>query len=420
MSEILQLKRFLGHLLPRPPAKSVVLITGARQTGKTWLSRAIYPEMRYINLDAPENREALRGIPTTRWDRDVGNAVIDEAQKEPVVFEKVKFAFDAGRVSFCVLTGSSQILLIKKIRETLAGRISLYEMWPLMAGEIFHGPGKENIAPPLVDRLFSDDPIDGIFGSEPSILLEEAENRRREVQDYLLQWGGMPALLHLPENERWKWLRDYEYTYLERDLSDLARLNDLEPFRKFQKLSALRSGRLLQYSEMARDTGVSVDTAKRYLEYLRLSYQAMLLQPYHRNITSTVIKTPKIYWVDLGILRHLCGFKGKPTGEMYETYVVGELVKWMKTAQSEGELYFYRTRSGLEIDLVLETQQGIVGMEIKSRDTVGSADVRALREVAAKMGREWRGGIVVYRGKEIRKIAEPSIWAVPSHRLFIS
>jgi uncharacterized protein len=420
MSEILQIKRFLGRLLPRPPAKSVVLITGARQTGKTSLSRAIYPEMRYINLDAPENREALRGIPTTRWDRDVGNAVIDEAQKEPVVFEKVKFAFDAGKVSFCVLTGSSQILLIKKIRETLAGRISLYEMWPLMAGEIFHGLDEKNSVPPLVDRLFSDDPVDTIFGSEPSILLEEAESRRRETQDYLLQWGGMPALLHLPESARWKWLRDYEYTYLERDLSDLVRLNDLEPFRKFQKLSALRAGRLLQYSEMARDAGVSVDTAKRYLEYLRLSYQTMLLQPYHRNITSTVIKTPKIYWVDLGILRHLCGFKGMPTGEMYETYVVGEMVKWMKTAQSEGELYFYRTRSGLEIDLVLETQQGIVGMEIKSRDTVGSADVRALREVAAKLGSEWRGGIVAYRGKEIRKIAEPSIWAVPSHRLFTS
>jgi hypothetical protein len=420
MSEILQIKRFLGRLLPRPPAKSVVLITGARQTGKTSLSRVIYPEMRYINLDAPENREALRSIPTTRWDRDVGNAVIDEAQKEPVVFEKVKFAFDAGQVSFCVLTGSSQILLIKKIREMLAGRISLYELWPLMAGEIFHGPGKKNIAPPLVDRLFSKDPIDAILGSEPSILLEDAENRRREAQDYLLQWGGMPALLHLPENERWKWLRDYEYTYLERDLPDLVRLTYLEPFRKFQKLSALRSGRLLQYSEMARDAGVSVDTAKRYLEYLRLSYQAMLLQPYHRNITSTVIKTPKIYWVDLGILRHLCGFKGKPTGEMYETYVVGELVKWMKTAQSEGELYFYKTRSGLEIDLVLETQQGIVGMEIKSRDTVSNADVRAVREVAGKLGSEWRGGIVVYRGKEIRKIAEPSIWAVPSHRLFIS
>ena len=395
------------------------MITGARQTGKTSLSKSIYPEMRYINLDAPENREALRGIPTSSWGRDVGDAVIDEAQKEPVVFEKVKFAFDAGKVSFCVLTGSSQILLIKKIRETLAGRISLYEMWPLTAGEIFHGSAEEDMVPPLVDRLFSDDPIDRIFGSEASILLEDQETRQREAQDYLLQWGGMPALLHLSENERWKWLRDYEYTYLERDLSDLARLNDLEPFRKFQKLSALRSGKLLQYSEMARDAGVSADTAKRYLEYLRLSYQAMLLQPYHRNITSAVVKTPKLYWVDLGILRQLCGFKGEPTGEMYETYVVGELVKWMKTAQREAELYFYRTRSGLEIDLVLETQQGIVGMEIKSRATVGSADVRSLREVAAKLGGEWRGGIAIYRGKEIRKIAEPSIWAVPSHRLFI-
>jgi predicted AAA+ superfamily ATPase len=207
-----------------------------------------------------------------------------------------------------------------------------------MAGEILHGADKENIAPPLVDRLFSEDPLDTIIGSEPIILLEGAEDRRHEAQDWLLQWGGMPALLH--------------------------------------------------YSEMACDAGVSVDTAKRYLEYLRLSYQVVLLQPYHRNITSTVVKTPKIYWVDLGILRRLCGFKGMPTGEMYETYVVGELVKWMKTAQSEGELYFYRTRSGLEIDLVLETQQGIVGMEIKSRDTVGSADVRALREVAAKLGRE--------------------------------
>src|SRR5512147_3101555 len=155
MSEILQLKRYLERLLPRPPAKSVVLVTGARQTGKTSLSRAVYPEMRYINLDAPENREALRGIPTARWDRDVGNAIIDEAQKEPVVFEKVKFAFDAGEVSFCMLTGSSQILLIKKIRETLAGRISLYELWPLMSSEIFHGAADGAMPPPLVDQLFS-------------------------------------------------------------------------------------------------------------------------------------------------------------------------------------------------------------------------------------------------------------------------
>jgi predicted AAA+ superfamily ATPase len=375
--------------------------------------------MRYINLDAPENRDTLRGIPTSSWDRDVGNAVIDEAQKEPVVFEKVKFAFDAGRVSFCVLTGSSQILLIKKIRETLAGRISLYELWPLMISEVFHGAADGEIAIPLVDELFSEHPLDTIFSSVPSILLDDKESNQRAAQAYLLKWGGMPALLHLPEEERWKWLRDYEYTYLERDLSDLARLDDLEPFRKFQKLSALRSGKLLQYSEMARDAGVSVDTARRYLEYLRISYQSILLQPYHRNITSSVIKTPKLYWVDVGLQRQLCGFQGEQTGEIYETYVVGEFAKWMRTVQRTGELYFYRTRSGLEVDLILETGHGIVGMEIKSRQTVTSADSRSLRDVAAGLGSEWRGGIVIYGGKEIRKIAEPSIWAVPSHRLFI-
>lgn len=229
----------------------------------------------------------------------------------------------------------------------------------------------------------------------------------------------MPALLRLPGEERWKWLRDYEYTYLERDLSDLARLDHLEPFRKFQRLSALRSGSLLHYSELARDAGISVDTARRYLEYLRISYQNVLLQPYHRNITSSVIKTPKLYWVDTGILRQLTGFRGEPTGNLYETYVVGEIFKWMKTVQRAGGLYFYRTRSGLEVDLLLETNQGILGMEIKARETVTPPDSRPLRDVAQGLGSEWRGGIVIYRGREIRKIAEPSIWAVPSRRLFI-
>jgi hypothetical protein len=419
MSEYMQVKRVLQDYLPMSTAKRVVLLTGARQTGKTTLSKSTYPDLRYINLDAPENRDALRAIPTSSWGRDVGNAVIDEAQKSPVVFEKVKYSFDAGNVSFCVLTGSSQILLLKKIRETLAGRVSLYELWPLMACEIFHGSDDRKMAPPLVDELFKEKPLDTMLGSVPGILLDDLDSRQRAAEAHLVQWGGMPVLLHLPEEERWKWLRDYEYTYLERDLSDLARLDDLEPFRKFQRLSALRSGKLLQYSELARDAGVSVDTARRYLEYLRISYQSILLQPYHRNITSSVIKTPKLYWVDMGILRQLTGFRGEPTGDLYETFVVGELFKWMKTVQRADALYFYRTRSGLEIDLLLETNQGIIGMEIKSRETVTRSDIRPLRDVAAGLGSEWRGGIVIYRGNEIRKIAEPSIWAVPSRRLFI-
>lgn len=419
MSDNIQVKRVLSGHLPKSSAKRVVLLTGARQTGKTTLSKSVYPDLRYVNLDAPENRDALRAIPTSSWGRDVGNAVIDEAQKAPVVFEKVKYSFDAGNVSFCVLTGSSQILLLKKIRETLAGRVSLYELWPLMACEMFHGGDDRDMAPPLVDELFKERPVDTILGTVPGVLLDDLDSRQRAAEAHLAQWGGMPALLPLPEEERWKWLRDYEYTYLERDLSDLARLDDLEPFRKFQRLSALRSGKLLQYSELARDADVSVDTARRYMEYLRISYQSILLQPYHRNITSSVIKTPKLYWVDMGILRQLTGYRGEPTGDLYETFVVGELFKWMKTVQRADSLYFYRTRSGLEVDLLLETNQGIIGMEIKSRETVTRSDTRPLQDVAAGLGSEWRGGIVIYRGNEIRKIAEPSIWAVPSRRLFI-
>jgi predicted AAA+ superfamily ATPase len=419
MSDNVQVKRVLGSYLPKSSSKRVVLLTGARQTGKTTLSKSAYPDLRYINLDAPENRDALRAIPTSSWGRDVGNAVIDEAQKAPVVFEKVKYSFDAGNISFCVLTGSSQILLLKKIRETLAGRVSLYELWPLMACEMFHGGDDSEMAPPLVDELFKERSVDTILGTVPGILLDDLDSRQRTAEAHLSQWGGMPALLPLPEEERWKWLRDYEYTYLERDLSDLARLDDLEPFRKFQRLSALRSGKLLQYSELARDADISVDTARRYLEYLRISYQSILLQPYHRNITSSVIKTPKLYWVDMGILRQLTGYRGEPTGDLFETFVVGELFKWMKTVQRADSLYFYRTRSGLEVDLLLETNMGIIGMEIKSRETVTRSDTRPLRDVAAGLGSEWRGGIVIYRGNEIRKIAEPSIWAVPSRRLFI-
>jgi hypothetical protein len=228
----------------------------------------------------------------------------------------------------------------------------------------------------------------------------------------------MPALLPLPAEERWKWLKDYQFTYLERDLGDLARLDDLVPFRIFQKLAALRSAKLLNYSELARDASLSVDTARRYLEYLTLSYQTALLQPYHRNITSSVIKTPKLYWLDIGIVRSLSGFRGDLSGEIYETMVVSEIIKWMKTVQRQEEIYFYRTRSGLELDILLQTEKGLIGMEIKARTAVAPADLRAMREVAKGLGKEWRGGLVVYLGNTIQKVGEPNLWAIPSRRLF--
>jgi len=399
--------------LPNASAKKIVILTGARQTGKTTLAKSNYPQLRYINLDAPENRDAIRTIPTVNWSNHIGNAIIDEAQKEPDIFEKIKFSFDEKNITFSLLLGSSQILLLKKIRESLAGRVSIYELWPLMMSELI---GKK---PPLIDEILNSKNFNEIMEKYPSILFAKENTLCLEAENYLLQWGGMPALLWISKSEeKWKWLKDYEYTYLERDLSDLARLDDLEPFRKFQKLSALRSGHLLNYSELARDASVSVDTAQRYLEYLRLSYQVILLQPYYKNITSSVVKSPKLYWLDIGILRQLTGFRGELTREFYETMVVAELVKWIKTTQKDAEIYFYRTRSGLELDVLIETRHGFWGIEIKSRETVSVSDLRALKAVAKGLGKNWRGGIIVYRGQEIKKINEPDIWAIPSKRLF--
>jgi predicted AAA+ superfamily ATPase len=418
MSDNSLLFRFVETILPREDTRRIVILTGARQTGKTTSARRKYPELRYINLDSPENRDALRLLSTSSWAGSVGKAVLDEAQKEPIVFEKVKYAFDSQALSFSVMLGSSQILLLKKVRESLAGRSSVFEIWPLMMSELQRIPGIASSPPPLLDRLISTADLAKVLRDEPELLLDTTDERCVDAEDYLLAWGGMPALLPLSSEDRWQWLKDYEYTYLERDLGDLARLDDLLPFRTFQKLSALRSGQLLNYSEIARDAGVSADTARRYLEYLRLSYQTILVQPYYKNITSSLVKTPKIYWLDVGLLRHLTGIRVEVSGSLYETMVVGEVIKWIKTMRRDVEVYFYRTRSGMEIDLLLVTQHGIIGVEIKARRSVAPTDWRALREIAGGLGGDWLGGLVIYRGSQIRKVSEPGIWAIPSRRLF--
>ncbi|MEW6219937.1 MAG: ATP-binding protein [Thermodesulfobacteriota bacterium] len=418
MSDNLQRYRLLQSFLPPPSQRRLLLLTGARQTGKTTLVKASYPDLRYINLDAPENREMLAGLPTAAWGRDVGNAIIDEAQKEPVVFEKTKYAWDEGSIAFGALLGSSQILLLERIRESLAGRITLFELWPLLMREL-RLPGEEQApcGPPLLDQLLEGVPAGTVLADLPSVTMGREMLAAWEAEEHLLRWGGMPALLPLAAADRWQWLRDYEHTYLERDLGDLARLRDLAPFRKLQRLAALRSASLLNYSELARDAAIGVDSSRRYLEYLRLSYQVVLIQPFHENLTSALVKTPKLYWLDLGLLRSLSGQLEGLTGSLYETMVVGEILKWVRTARKRAELFFYRTRSGLEVDLLVEQPSGILAVEVKGRAVVTATDVRPMQELAARLGRRWLGGLVVYRGKSLQQVAAPDIWAMPSHRL---
>jgi predicted AAA+ superfamily ATPase len=417
MREELQVKRWVEQILPSADLRALVLLTGARQTGKTTSIRRLYADLAYYNLDAMEYREQLSAVSSFAWAGTVGRAVLDEVQKAPALLDKVKFAYDDGRLDFTALLGSAQILLLKNVKETLAGRVFLYELFPLMLSELVAGTQRE-LRPPLLMALLNSDTPEEHLHAEPVVLLGEAADHPKQAERHLWLWGGMPGLLPLSDQMRRQWLRSYEITYLKRDLGDLARLDDLQPFRRFQKLAALRSGQLLSFSELARDAGVAVETARRYLEYLRLSYQAVLLQPFSENITSQVVKTPKVYWMDCGLLRSLTGrLPDAPMdGHFFETYVASELVKLMRTLETDAELFYYRTRSGLEVDFLIQTPRGLLAIEVKARDAVGRTDIAGMKRLADKLGERWLGGLVVYKGDRFEEIA-PGYWAVPSYRL---
>ena len=410
------ISRSLASRLPKSDTRRLVMITGARQTGKTTLARVLYPQLRYISLDEVEARLQLQAMPTRAWSSAVGHAILDEAQKEPALFDKIKFAYDSGDINFSVLLGSSQILMMNRVRETLAGRVFIYELWPLMLSELI--AAEAPLQPPIFAQLLNDDVnADTLFTALSPVLLGDDAWQRQQWFHYGLQWGGMPGLVSLNEPERREWLSAYTNTYLERDLTDIARLDNLLPYRRFMRLAAHRSGQLLSYADLARDADVSPTTARNYLNYLQLSFQAYLLPPYFANEVKRLVKSPKLYWIDLGLWRHQTNYWGEVTGQLLETYVVGEAVKWIKTTGSTAEAWFYRTHGGLEVDLLITTGQGIWGIEVKSSPQVKPTQSSSLQRLAQEFGPAWRGGIVAYLGRRIERLAE-NLWAVPVDRLF--
>ncbi len=411
--------RWLSDRLPGSELRRIAVITGARQTGKTTLARTAYSGLRYVNLDDVEARSALRSTRATAWAKTVGRAILDEAQKEPAVFEKVKYAFDAGDIDFSSLLGSSRFLLLEKIRESLAGRAFLYDLWPLMLSELAAEPDTRPARPLFDEILHCEQRIDPLLDDQPEILLGDEEERRRAALDHMSQWGGMPALLDLNDDNRRDWLRSYRETFLESDLADLVRLRDLHPFRTLQQLAMLRTGQFLNLAELGRDAAIASSTARSYLEYLSIAYQIVFVRPYYRNLTSSLIKAPKLYWVDLGLVRQGTHQWGPLDGAQFETLVAMECHKWIRTMMPDAELYSYRTRSQRELDLLIEVPGGFLGIEVKGRRTVTRSDARTLVALAESLGKRWLGGLVAYDGPHIKPlIQEHSVWMVPVHRLF--
>jgi len=418
-------RRLLDQLRARLASRPITVLTGARQTGKTTLVRDLLPAHGaqpsvYFSLDDPDERLRLAADPVRRLDHGSRLVILDEVQKQPSLLDAVKLLADRGGDGRrFLLLGSAQILLLRQVRETLAGRAALLEMWPLG----------------LVERVDGDraplSGLDGIWQTGESAIrkmvneppsVDEARLWRGRAEDHFL-WGGYPGLEPMPPDGRRAWLRDFRRTYLERDLADLGRVADLDQFALAQNLLAARTAGLLSYSEVARELGVAVNTVKRYVRFLEISYQVSLLRPLLPTATARLVKSPKLYWTDPALARLLAEQAGTGNGAMFETAILDEILRWSSWQPDPPSLHFFRTHAGREVDFVLHAPDRMLAIEVKAGQRANRTDARPLSEMLNAVPLRgvshdaWRLGLVVTRGREVEQL-DPGVWAVPDWRLF--
>jgi hypothetical protein len=373
----------------------------------------------YLSLDAPDERLRLAADPVRRLDHGSRLVILDEVQKQPGLLDAVKLLADRGEGRRFLLLGSAQILLLRQVRESLAGRAALLELWPLGLVERVD----DDQAPPSgLDLIWREGEMAVSRMADEPPSADQARLWRGRAEDHFL-WGGYPALEPMPPEERRAWLRDFRRTYLERDLADLGRVADLDQFALAQNLLAARTAGLLSYSEVARELGVAVNTVKRYARFLEISYQIVLLRPLLPTVAARLVKSPKLYWTDPALARLLAEQAGAENGAMFETAILDELLRWSSWQPEPPSLHFFRTHAGREVDFVLHAPDRVVAIEVKAGQRAHRTDARPLSEVLGTVAirgvaRDARRlGIVVTRGREVEPLG-PGVWAVPDWRLF--
>jgi len=401
----------------------LLVLTGARQTGKSTLAHMAFPDYPLIDMDTPAERAVYERLSPADWIARFPRAVIDEAQKLPAVFEIVKACYDRDPRVRYVLLGSSQILVQKKVRETLAGRVALRELFPFSLPELANSkPATYPRDSRLVDLVRAEAPAGAIEKLFPAdLVLAPAHAAAALWWRELLRWGGMPVI-HAEgwtDEDRFQWLQDYQATYLQRDLADLARLDRLEPFVRAQKAAALKTAQTINFSELARLADVSPPTARQYLRYLEISYQVVLLPAWFRNLGKRLAKQPKLHFLDSGIRRAVANRRGEPDGAEYESAVVAEVIKQCRTRRLPVEFHNLRTSDGREVDLLVEREDGFIAMECKQAERSGPSDFRHLRGLEEILDKPLLLGLVVSEDPQIERIddAPAPLWKLPAAAL---
>lgn len=349
----------------------IVAITGPRQSGKTTLARLLFPDRSYVSLEDPEQKAFALRDPRGFLGRFPDGAIIDEAQRCPELFSYLQGVVDARRrMGEFVLTGSQQFGLRSGISQSLAGRVGLVQLLPFSMPELAAG------------------------GMLPGSL------------DELLWRGGYPPLYDRPLSPD-LWFPNYVATYLERDVRQLLAVRDLDLFQRFVRLCAARTGQLLNLSSLATDCGISHVTAREWLGVLEASYVVMRLPPYYRNFGKRLVKTPKLYFLDVGLAAWLLGIRDLQTlnthaqrGALFETLVVSEFVKQRYNAAQPADLYFWRDNVGHEVDLLFEDGRGLQAVEIKSGATFVDEWLDAARKWQTFSGDSGHAPWIIYGGDE--------------------
>lgn len=362
------IKRKAEGLLTRLGAQfPAVLVTGARQTGKTSLLRRLFPDASYLTLDYPGFAEAARTAAESLLDRFPPPVILDEIQYAPELLRHLKARIDRDRKpGQYLLTGSQTFPLMAGVSESLAGRCGVLALPTLSQAEI------------LASGVGVDEEEAVFRGGYPEL------------------WSGAEAAL---------WFPSYVATYLERDVRNVLRVADLGEFHRFLRVCALRSGQILNVTDMARDAGIAPNTARKWLGLLEASGVVARLEPYFANRTKRLVKSPKVYFMDTGLAAFLAGFASPQAlfasshaGPFWETFIFGQVLRWAVGRGSSLPLHTWRTVNGHEVDLIIETGVGrTVAVECKTAQHLGGVEPAGISRFRSQEGGRLEAAFVVCR-----------------------
>lgn len=381
----------------------VVLVNGPRQSGKTTLVKEYSPSLSYYTLDDDNILNAVKQDPVGFINR-IDKAIIDEIQRAPELLRAIKLSIDKNRQpGRFLLTGSANLLALPQIGDSLAGRMEVLTLFPLSLAEIQR---RENqFIKYALDQSWPNQAI----CSEPSNVISRAIT------------GGYPEMLTRPTFERRNaWAKSYIKAIVERDVKDISSIEKLVEMPRLLEVLAQQSGKLTNFTQIAGQLNLDTKTAQKYVGLLETLFLVHQLRPWHNNTLSRIVKTPKIHFIDSGLLACLNRMTIESIesdkssfGALLETWVYSELLKMCTQQNEPWNIYYYRDKDQVEVDFILENHaHKIIGIEVKASQTILNQDFRGLRKLASLADKNWISGIVLYNGDKCLSFGD-SLWAIP-------